>query len=154
MSEANRDSTYIDTIVAGSLVIQVTHNMNGTAYPFIYELDSGHKKFVSLYDPRIAEFKNLDDNNVQITFASNFAGYLDLIVFDFSRPPLDQRVKDLQSKYNDLSTALQLYTAKASWKQMNNYFDSKFKDLDAAIADINSQLEAINQEIDSLQLGL
>jgi hypothetical protein len=150
MSDVDRNSTYIDTVVSGSLVIQIAHNLGGTAYPSFYELAGGHKVFVSLYDPRIAEFKNLDDDNVQITFASNFAGYLDLIVYEFIRPSLTIRVQDLQAKYNDLAKTLDLYTPKTSWKQMNTYFDSKIKDLEATNADLQLQIDTLKQEVDSL----
>jgi hypothetical protein len=101
MSTVRKSSTYVDTNVSG-LVIQIQHNLNGTSYPFVYELDTGAKVFVSLYDPRIAEAKQLDDDTFQITFASAFAGYIDLLVFDVSTPDAGDRVKEVEDKLNDV----------------------------------------------------
>lgn len=149
MSDIKRKSTYIDTSLTG-LVVLITHNLSGTAYPELYTLDAGHKVFISLYDPRIAEFKNLDDDNVQITFASPFAGYLDVIVYDLSTPSVQDRVVDLEKKYNDMSLNFTKFTPLSSWKQMNNYSESKHKDIQTEIDDIKVQMETIRQEIDAL----
>jgi hypothetical protein len=149
MSEVKKSSIYLDTSVSG-LVIQANHNLNGVAYPSFYTLDAGHKVFVSLYDPRIAEFKNLDDNSVQVTFASAFAGYMDLVVYDVSFPSDTDRIQAIEKKLNDLNLLFEMYTPKNSWKQMNNYHDSRFKDMQAQIDDLTVQLDTLRQQVESL----
>lgn len=149
MSTVRKNSTYVDTNVSG-LVVQISHNMNGTAYPSIYELDGGAKVFLSLFDPRIAEVKDLDDDTTQVTFASAFAGYIDLVVFDVSVPSAEDRVKSLEDKYNDLLAMFNKYVTKSTSTQMNNYFDSKIKDLEAKDEDLQTQINTLRTDVDAL----
>lgn len=150
MSTIRRVQTYIDTNTDG-LVVQIEHNMNGMVYPEIYTVDlSGAKVFVSLYDPRLAEVKALDANNFQITFASTFAGYLDLLYFDVSVPSESDRITILEKelvKTNDRQTK---YTTLTQWKQMNTYNEKKFKDLETDIAELKTLYNQLAQQVATL----
>jgi outer membrane murein-binding lipoprotein Lpp len=150
MSEVKKTSTYIDTAAEGSLVIQIAHNLGGTAYPFLYELDNGNKVFISLYDPRIAEFKNLDDDNIQITFSSNWAGYLDVFVFNVKTRSSATQIEELQAKVDELTVLFNQYVTKKTSTLMNNYFDQKLKEQDATDADLQAQIDTLRNDVDSL----
>src|SRR4030065_2194880 len=106
----NRVTTYIDTAVVGS-VAQIQHNLGGMVYPFIYTINGfGHKVAVSLYDARLAEVKALDDNTYQITVASAFAGFLDLLFFDVKTPSQGKRITALEKDMVDVQALFSSHT--------------------------------------------
>jgi hypothetical protein len=145
-----RTTTFIDTDELG-LVVQIQHNQNDTVYPTVYETDgSGHNLYLSLFDSRIAEVKALDPNVFQITFASSFAGFLDLLSFDVKSPSLTSRIIKLETVINDLPETLDKYANVVQWKQMNAYTDKQIKDLKKELTDIRSLYNSLAKEVSEL----
>ena len=142
MSSTDRSQTYIDTNTDG-LVVQIQHNLGQMVYPWLWELDSGAKVFVPLFDSRIAELKALDDNVFQVTFASAYEGYLDLIAYDLSTPSVESRLAKVEEDLLKLKNEIVLYTTQSKWKQMNTFQEGR---IDAIKSDLDT-LETLYQDL-------
>lgn len=146
----NRVSTYIDTSVTGS-VVQIQHNLHGMVYPYFYTVDtSGYKTAVSLFDSRIAEAKTLDDDTFQVTFASSFEGFLDLLYFDIKTPSQGKRITALELETEAIRDLLTGYANLLQWKQMNTYLEKQIKDQGKLIADLQAQVNTLAKDVSEL----
>lgn len=123
----NRVVTFINTEVSGR-VIQIEHNLEDTVYPFLFEPnESGHLKALSLYSPVVAEVKLLDKNIFQISFTSDWVGYIHLIKLNVSGSQYLSRLESLESKAIELHNHLEKLVNGAQWRQMNTYMLSEIE---------------------------
>lgn len=141
--------TYVDTNTSG-LVIVVEHNLDGTPDLFLTELDAGKEKYVSLYDPRISEIKTLDSDNLQLTFASSFAGYVNLTLVQPDIPSVQERLGDLEDRYLKMIALIEDKVSKDQWIQMNTLFEAQISSLQTQIDTLNSQVSLLRSDVDAL----
>ena len=141
--------TYVDTSVSG-LVIIVEHNLGGTPDIFITELDAGRHKYVSLYDPRISEIKTLDENSVQLTFASTFAGYIHLNVIEADIPSVQERIAKLEDRYLKLLALIEDKVSSTQWDQINTLTQSQIKSISSQASTLRTDLELLKTDVAAL----
>jgi len=137
--------TFIDTGISG-LVNLVNHNLNGTPDIFITEVVAGNEVYVPLMDSRIAEVKNLDPNNFQITFASLFAGYIYFNVIVGDNPSDHNRLLAIEKSYTAQMLLIQSKVAHNQWVAINNLRDQQMKTLQTQIEDL--KVRVAKNEVD------
>jgi hypothetical protein len=145
----SKTKVFLDTDVSG-LVIPVVHNLGGTPVPVFTELDSGNEVYVPLMDARISEIKTLDVNTVQCTFASTFAGYLELLLVVVDNPSDHQRLLDLEDKYVNQLALTEDKVSKSQWTQMNTLLNAQIESLQTQAASLQSQINLLQSEVDAL----
>lgn len=144
-----KQSIYIDTDVSGT-VVQASHSLDGFAYPFFYELDNSHKVFLSLDDPRIAEYKVLDNSTIQVSFASTFKGFLDIIVLDVDEPTNRQRLLNTEKRLDQMAQTQASLVTSAQFKQMSTYIESQIKKLEGNLQDLTSLYNNLQNDMNNL----
>ena len=144
-----KSRTYLNTAVTG-LVNVIEHNLGGTPDVFITEWNGTHEVYVSLMDARIAEIKVLDKDTVQITFASAFQGYLELLMVEVDNPSDHQRLLNLESKYTKQINLIEDKVSKTQWIQMNTLLSNQIQSLQEQIADLQSQINTLRTDVDAL----
>lgn len=150
MADVNRNRTYIDTGVTG-LVIQIPHNMGEFVYPWLWELNgSGHKVHVPLFDSRIAELKNLDNENFQVSFNSPFEGYVDLLSYNIPIVSQMDKLLKLEKELNEIKDLLPKYTTSSQWKQMNTYIESRLSSAESNIENLKTEFKSLSDDVAEL----
>jgi len=144
-----KSRTYLDTGVSG-LVIVVEHNLGGTPDLFLTELDAGKEKYVSLYDPRISEIKALDANNTQLTFASAFAGFLELLLVEVDDPSVQERLTSLEDRYLKMISLIESKMSIDQWGQLNTLTEGQITSLQTQIDALSSQVSLLRSDVDAL----
>lgn len=137
---------------AGNLIILVEHKLNTTMprVALFEPVNLTDFKAVPLYDARIGSIESNGPNITQIEFTSPFEGRVQLIFEENTRDSIESRLANVEDLL-DLTIAQQKQlTTLSQWKQMNNLFDQEHADLNAAIAEINSIIDGIKADIDSL----
>jgi len=140
---------FIDTASAG-LVSIVEHNLCGTPLVTLTDYDSGQEVYTSLYDPRVAELKVLDKDNVQISFASSFKGYLYLHVLEIDAFTPEERIKLLEEKYLSLLQGMDTLTNKDQWIQMNNLLSQQTDTLENRVHALETTLQFLTDTVGNL----
>jgi len=144
-----KSRTYVDTSTSG-LIIVVEHNLDGTPDLFLTELDSGKEKYVSLYDPRISEIKTLDSDNIQLTFAAPFAGYLELMLVEVDDPSVNERLLALEERYLSMIATIEGRASKDQWIQMNTLIEGQISSLQSQIDNLASELALVRADLNAL----
>ena len=135
-----KHTQFIDTSLDG-LILSIEHNLNGFPVPFITEeTENGDRKTVSLYDSRIGEIRTKGPHLCQLTFTSNFKGFIDLILFDGSYVTLKERLDDVEQKMFNIYCEQKQLTPKSSWRKVNDTYDNRIKDLEYNIRDLSAQI--------------
>ena len=141
---------YINTAISG-LVIVIEHNLGG--FPFIgvsERLVSGQRKYTSLFDSRFGEFKNLDDDRIQLTFASAYEGYIELFVVEVEDPTVQERLLGLEQRYLSLIKQLESRATVDQVLQIDTLTQTKIDSLQNQLDTQISQINLIKQDIEAL----
>lgn len=144
-----KSRTYLDTSASG-LIFVVEHNLGGVPDLFFTELVAGQQVYVSLMDARIAEVKSLDEDNIQVTFAASFAGYLELLLVEVDDPSDHERLLGLEERYVNQVALLEDKVSKSQWIQMNNLFSAQIEGLQGQVADLQSQINILEADVSTL----
>lgn len=144
-----KSRTYLNTSISG-LVIIIEHNLSGTPDLFFTEIDGANEKYVSLMDARIAEVKTLDSDNIQVTFASAFEGFLELLLVEVDNPSDHERLLGLEERYVNQVALLEDKVSKDQWIQMNTLLSSQIEDLQGQINDLQSQVNTLSADVAAL----
>lgn len=144
-----KSRTFLDTTASG-LVIIIEHNLGGTPDLFFTEWTGSQETYVSLFDPRIAEVKTLDSDRIQVTFASAFSGYLELLLVEVDNPSDHARLLALEEKYLKQIALIEDKVSKDQWIQMNTLLSSQITSLQAQIVDLQSQINLLSSDVEAL----
>lgn len=140
---------FLDTNIAG-LVIIVEHNLDNIPDIFLTELVLGQQLYVSLMDARIAEIKVLDSDRIQITFASAFIGFIEMLSVDVDNPSDHDRIIRLEQDSVNKLELIESKTSKDQWIQMNTLLSSQITTLQDQVVDLQSQINLLRADLDAL----
>jgi len=141
---------YLDTSSQG-MIITVTHRLNGT--PLISMLrfndQTNQTTYMSLYDSCIASIEALNDQEIKISFANAFKGFVRLYEADLT--DYFTRLVDVEDDIYHLYKGLDHRATMSKFSQMSNYFDAQIKQLSDKITDLTNQLNLSNERINQLE---
>lgn len=140
-----KHSAFIDTNTLGSIIV-IEHNLGGTPLVQLTDYTSGQEVLISLYDSRIGQIKVLNENNLQVTFAGAFRGYIYLYQVDIDNPSDHDRIVHLEERLVSLYGALNKMANRDQWSQMNTYFSQQIADVKTSIEDIRNRVTLIETE--------
>jgi len=144
-----KHKVYIDTTTTGLASI-IEHNLSTTPLIFITDYETGQEVYVSFYDPRLSEVKVLDKDNVQITFASSFKGYIYFYKISVDSPSNQDRLTALEEKYIELLESTGNFTNKDQWIQMNTLMSKQLEVLESQVRILQNQVNLISDTVDKL----
>ena len=140
----------IDTNADG-LVIQLPHALGGEPFIQLSEPTTmGDYKIVSLYDPRIAQIETKGMDILQISFVSPFIGKVKLSLPIANYVSVEDQIKNIDRRLNDLTVQQRQLVAKKQWSEMNSYLDNKSVSIEEDIAKLQSDIINVRNDIESL----
>jgi hypothetical protein len=142
---------YINTSQDG-LIITVEHNLEGL-YPVLslFEpINLTDMKSVPLYDSRITSIESRGPNVTQVTFNSNFEGYIDLIQIENKRNTVEDRLTSLEISVGQIKEQQKQLVSSFQWRQMNNYFEEKVVTNEESIVAAEKEIDSLKADLDSL----
>ncbi len=147
----SRYDKYIDTAV-DTLVFDIEHNLK-TIQPlvFLYE-PSGltDLRSVSLYDSRVGFIESRGLNISRVCFNAPFQGYISFVDLKNTRPDLESRISRIETSLSNAIQQQKSFVTLSQWKEMNNLEDSEITSLKEELASLESQLNALKEEVDNL----